>query len=133
MDKCVFCKIVDGEVPSFKIYEDGLVRVFLDQNGSSTGHMIVIPKKHYEGVFDVPDDTIKEIAVVCKKMANLCKERLSCTGINILNASGKSAQESISHLHFHIVPRFEDDGLDLWFHGNPTEKESLQDTYRKLV
>ncbi|MBN1175021.1 HIT family protein [Candidatus Woesearchaeota archaeon] len=133
MTDCIFCKIVEGELPSFKVYEDNLVKAFLDQGSASPGHLLVVPRQHHENIFDIPEETLKQLATISKKMSLLVKERLGATGVNVLNASGKSAQQSVMHFHFHIVPRFDDDGLDLWFHGNPSEKSVLEEVYRKLV
>ena len=116
---CIFCKIVKGEIPSYKIYEDDLVYVFLDINPIAEGHALVIPKKHYENIYDTPEKVLERINVIAKKMALLFQEKLGVNAVNVLNASGKEAQQSVFHLHYHIVPRFDDDGLDLWFHGTP--------------
>jgi len=118
MNDCIFCKIVNNEISSSVIYEDDYVKSFLDVNPVSKGHILVIPKVHYKDIFETPDKILERINVVCKKMAILCKEKLNATGVNIVNASGEDAQQSVFHLHYHVVPRYKDDGLDLWFHGN---------------
>lgn len=118
MNDCIFCKIVNNEIPSSVIYEDDYVKSFLDVNPVSKGHILVIPKTHYKDIFETPDEILERINTVCKKMAILCKEKLNATGVNIVNASGKDAQQSVFHLHYHVVPRYKDDGLNLWFHGN---------------
>jgi histidine triad (HIT) family protein len=133
MEECLFCKIVNNEIPCFQLFEDDLVKVFLDINPVSKGHLLVIPKQHFENIFTVPDNVLIRITQVCKKMALLCKEKLGATGVNIVNASGKDAQESVPHLHFHVVPRYKKDGLDLWFHGKSKDIDEVKEIQKKLL
>ena len=133
MEECFFCKIVNNEIPCFQLFEDDLVKVFLDINPVSKGHLLVIPKQHFENIFTVPDNVLIRITQVCKKMALLCKEKLGATGVNIVNASGKDAQESVPHLHFHVVPRYKKDGLDLWFHGKSKDIDEVKEIQKKLL
>jgi histidine triad (HIT) family protein len=133
MEECLFCKIVNNEMPCFQLFEDDLVKVFLDINPVSKGHLLVIPKQHFENIFTVPDNVLIRITQVCKKMALLCKEKLGATGVNIVNASGKDAQESVPHLHFHVVPRYKKDGLDLWFHGKSKDIDEVKEIQKKLL
>lgn len=133
MAECIFCKLIDDEISSFKIFEDDLVISFLDVNPVSKGHLLVIPKEHFEDVFETPDKILSRINQICKKMAMLCKDKLGATGVNILNASGIDAQQSVPHLHFHIVPRFKDDGLDLWFHGESKQSDKLKEIQQELL
>jgi len=131
-ENCIFCRINKGEINSYTLYEDNLVRVFLDVNPVSKWHILVIPKNHYEDIFETPDDVLERINIVCKKLALICKDKLNATGVNILNASGKDAQQSIFHLHYHIVPRFENDGMDLWFHQETKKSINIEEIYNKL-
>ena len=133
MDECIFCKIANNEIPCLQIFEDDLVKAFLDVNPISNGHLLVIPKEHFENIFVTPDEVLAHINQVCKKMALLCKEKLNATGVNIVNASGKDAQQSVFHLHFHVVPRYENDGLDLWFHGRSKDYEEVKKIQKKLL
>jgi diadenosine tetraphosphate (Ap4A) HIT family hydrolase len=118
MSDCVFCKIADGKIPSYKIYEDENFIAFADAHPIVDGHTLVIPKKHYENIFDLSDELAGKINLVCKKVAILLKEKFGVNAVNIVNASGKAAQQSVFHIHYHIVPRKENDKLDLWFHKN---------------
>lgn len=134
MKDCIFCKIVNNKIDNFCIYEDDVIKVFLAINPISKGHLLVIPKKHFEDIFKTPAKVLNKITVICKKMSSLCKEKLGATGVNILNASGKDAQQSVFHLHFHVVPRYKNDGLDLWFHGKLKEdKKEINEVYKKLI
>lgn len=111
---CIFCKIIAGEIPSYRIYEDENVYAFLDIADDAEGHTLVIPKKHYENILDIPDDGLSLVMLAVKKIANHYVDNCGYSGVNIMNASGKDAQQSVFHLHFHIFPRKESDRLDTW-------------------
>ena len=113
MENCLFCKIINGEIPSYKIYENDYVYAFLDIANDYFGHTLVIPKKHYENVFDCEDEYLSEVIKAVKLISNHYKE-LGFSGVNIINASGKDAEQSVFHLHFHIIPRKENDGNKIW-------------------
>ena len=112
--ECAFRKIVQGELPSDKLYEDDAVLAFTPKEQVSRGHLLVIPKDHYENIFDISNDCLTKIVHVVKNLSFKLKEELDATGINLLHASGKDAQQSVFHFHFHLVPRYPNDGLDLW-------------------
>ncbi|MCK4649867.1 HIT family protein [Candidatus Pacearchaeota archaeon] len=131
-EDCIFCKIAMGEIESYTLYEDEIVRAFLDVSPVSKGHILVVPKKHYENIFETSDEVLEKISIVCKKMAFLCRDKLGATGVNIINASGKDAQQSVFHLHYHVVARYGNDELDLWFHGKPDESIDVKEVYNLL-
>lgn len=127
MNDCVFCKIIKGEIPSTGIYEDEVVKVFLNINPASRGHLLVIPKEHFENVLDCPDEILSHIIKVSKKIAKLAKEKLGADAINIANNSGKEAGQEVFHLHFHVVPRYKDDGMKLDFINKKDLNDNLED------
>ncbi|MCB9370235.1 HIT family protein [Candidatus Woesearchaeota archaeon] len=131
-EKCIFCEISNGNIPSKKILETENVLALLDVNPVSEGHTLVIPKKHYENIFDIDKEILKEISEICQKLSNLFKEKLKCEGVNILNASGKVAQQSVFHLHFHVVPRYSNDKLNLWFHQEANKNIDLNKVFNKI-
>ena len=106
---CIFCAIADGEIPSFKIYEDDTVVAYLDINPVSEGHTLVIPKAHTEGLLDTPDETLAAVVARVKKVAAHLKASLPCEGFNIAQNNGEVAGQTVKHVHFHIVPRYEGD------------------------
>jgi len=122
MDECIFCKIVNGKLPCNKIYEDENFIAFFDVNPVVEGHTLVISKKHFENIFETSDEISGKINLVCKKVAILLKEKFNVNAVNIINASGRAAQQSVFHLHYHVIPRRENDGLDLWFHKKGEDK-----------
>lgn len=113
MKDCLFCKIVKGEVPSYKIYEDENVYAFLDIANDVYGHTLVIPKKHYDNMMDCPDRTLGKIITSVKKIGNHFVNDCGFEGYNIFNNNGKSAEQAVMHLHFHIFPRKSNDGVKI--------------------
>ena len=111
---CIFCKIINGEIPCYKIYEDEDTLAFLDIADDAIGHTLVIPKKHYENILDIDNDTLSKVMNVVKKISNHYVNNCGYTGVNVMNASGVDAQQSVFHLHFHIFPRKENDGVRAW-------------------
>jgi len=112
---CVFCKIINKEIPAEIVYEDNDFLAFKTIEPVSTGHTLVIPKKHAENVLDIEQVTLEKLSGVAQKVAKDLVKRHSATGINLLHAAGKNAQQSVFHFHMHVVPRYENDNLDLWF------------------
>ena len=108
---CLFCAIAAGEIPCFKVYEDDVVLACLDINPFATGHVLVIPKAHSQGLLDADDATLAAVIVRVKKVAAHPKEVLGCDGFNILQNNGEAAGQTVRHLHFHIVPRRTGDPL----------------------
>ena len=116
MDGCIFCKIVAGEIPSYKVYEDDAVLAFLDIKPATRGHALVIPKRHAENVFEISEDDLEKVAVVAKKLSIKIKDVLQADGIRLSQSNGKVAGQDIMHFHVHIIPRYKNDGLS----ANPT-------------
>lgn len=108
---CIFCKIIKGEIPSYKIYEDEYTYAFLDIAKDLDGHTLVVPKKHVENIIDCDAETLARVMQTIRIISKHYVEDLGYDGVNILNASGSAAEQSVFHLHFHILPRQKDDGL----------------------
>lgn len=111
---CIFCKIVAGEIPSYKIYENEKTLAFLDIAPVNPGHVLVIPKKHYVNFEDIPEDELCEVVRAVKKVGQALKSGLGLSGYNVIENNDPIAGQIIPHLHFHIIPRVEGDGLRLW-------------------
>ena len=107
---CIFCKIANGEIDSAKVFENEKIFAFLDINPLTRGHCLVVPKQHFENIFDIDKDMLKEIIVIAKEISEKIKRSLGAKGVNLLNSNGKEAEQSVFHFHLHIVPRYEDDG-----------------------
>lgn len=121
---CVFCKIASKEILSYAVYEDKNVLAFLDINPLSEGHALVIPKEHFESIHDIDEKILRDVILAAKKIALKMKEVLNADA-NILNASGKNAEQDIFHFHIHVVPRKENDGINFneWW-GTKIKKAS---------
>lgn len=110
---CIFCKIVAGEIPCLKLYEDELTLAFMDINPANEGHALAIPKEHWEDVHAIPPDLIATTVQTAKKIAAAVNKTLSPNGINLVQANGKGAAQSVLHFHMHILPRRIGDELKL--------------------
>jgi histidine triad (HIT) family protein len=108
MKDCIFCKIVKGEVPSQKIYEDNDLVAFLDANPLSKGHMLVVPKKHYKNLLEIPDELLSRIHLATKKLTKAISDAFNVEEFNILQNNGRSAGQTVFHYHVHIIPRYEE-------------------------
>lgn len=104
---CIFCKIVCKEVDASLVYEDKDAIAFLDIRPVSEGHTLVIPKAHYETIFDIPEDLLVHLYKITKKMASVIKKIVKADGISIIQQNGRAANQEIFHLHVHIIPRFD--------------------------
>ena len=114
MTDCIFCKIIKGEIPSFKVYEDRNVFAILDINPVNKGHVLVVPKNHSLDLSDMADDDIKNLFIAAKKIANAVMKATGAHGYNLGMNNRKAAGQLVMHSHLHIIPRFEDDGLKHW-------------------
>ena len=133
MSECVFCKIMKGEIPCCKIYEDDKILAFLDIAPVNKGHMLVVPKKHFETLEDTDSETFKEIMLVAKKIAPVITKAVNAQGFNLGFNNKKAAGQLVPHLHIHIIPRFEND--DLTIDKQPTKKyaeKEMRETAEKI-
>ncbi len=109
---CIFCKIIAGELPSTKIYEDDNVLAFMDIGPIAKGHVLVIPKKHSEMITDTESGVLADIMVVAKKVAQAQLDGMGADGVNITQANGTVAGQVVPHIHFHVIPRFKGDDVN---------------------
>lgn len=107
---CIFCKIVAGEIPSTRVYEDADTLAFMDIGPVIKGHTLVIPKQHYDPITKTPVDVLARLIEVVQKIAQAQMNGLEADGVNVLNANGTAAGQQVPHIHFHVVPRFKTDG-----------------------
>lgn len=115
MKNCIFCKIINKEIPSANFFENDEFVAFSPIEQVSKGHTLLIPKKHQVNLFDMDTGSLERLMGVAQKIAKELVKKHGASGVNLLNANGKAAQQSVFHFHLHIVPRYENDGLDLWF------------------
>jgi len=131
-ENCVFCKIIEGKIPCSKIYEDENVFAFLDINPVNKGHALVVPKEHYEKLEDVPDEILKELMKAIKHIGKAVLKGTNTHAYNLGLNNGREAGQVVMHAHFHIMPRFKDDGKELW-HGTPYADDEINKVRENIV
>ncbi|HFG2165226.1 HIT family protein [Staphylococcus aureus] len=109
MSETIFGKILTGEIPSFKVYEDDYVYAFLDISQVTKGHTLLIPKKASANIFETDEETMKHIGAALPKVANAIKRAFNPDGLNIIQNNGEFADQSVFHIHYHLIPRYEND------------------------
>jgi len=127
---CIFCKILKGEIPSYKIYEDENVFAFLDITQGTKGHSLIIPKKHMKNVYELTDVDASNIFKIVPKISNALKESFDPIGINIIS-NNELPLQSVFHFHIHLIPRYKNDGMELSTLNNYGKVNS--DEFEKLV
>jgi len=124
MSDCIFCKIVGGEIPSTKVYEDDTKLAFMDIGPVRPGHVLLIPKKHYERLTDMPADEAADLASVLPKLARAVVKAAGADGFNIHQTNGACSGQVVPHVHLHVIPRHDDDGYSFrWKAGSYAEDE----------
>lgn len=107
-DNCIFCKIINGEIPSRKLYEDDNFIVMMDIQPASKGHSLVIPKEHYANLYEMPENLAGEAIKVAQKMVKKMTTALQADGFNLLQNNGEAAGQTVSHFHMHLIPRYKE-------------------------
>lgn len=124
MKECIFCKIAKGEIPSATLYEDEEFRVILDLGPANKGHALVLPKAHYENLYDLPDEMAAHAMILAKKIATKMKGVLNCDGYNLVQNNGEAAGQTVFHFHMHLIPRYTDDHAGItWTPGTLTSED----------
>ena len=118
-DDCIFCKIVAGEIPAEKIDENDRALAFMDINPWTRGHALVIPKEHARNLWDAPKEALDSTIEMAQRVAILQRDKLGCAGVNLLSSTEPAAWQTVFHYHVHVIPRYEDDPLQL--PGRPME------------
>ena len=126
---CLFCKIIEGNIPSKTIYEDEKLKVFLDINPNTNGHSLIIPKKHIVTVDELDEELALHILKVEKEMKNLLQEKLNCEGLTIVQ-NNELGQE-VKHYHVHLIPRYSNDNWNLTYDQNIIK--DLEETYNNII
>lgn len=123
MSDCIFCKIVAGEIPSVKVYEDDDVLAFMDIGPIVKGHTLVIPKEHYDPVTAVPPDLLAKVIAVVQKVVKAQLNGLDADGVNIHQCNGAASGQEVPHVHFHVIPRYNDDGHSWNWHPKQYDRQ----------
>ena len=127
---CIFCDIIDGNIPSKKVYEDDKFLAILDISQTTMGHTLVMPKKHYENMLEMPENEYGELMMLVHRLASKIVDNLSANGVNILINTNASAGQTVMHTHVHIIPRYdENDTIKISFTEN---KYDLDEVLNKI-
>ena len=124
-ESCIFCKIIEGKIPSNTIYEDEDFNVILDLAPATKGHALILPKKHADNLYELPDETAAKVLVLAKKLAKNMKEKLGCDGLNVVQNNGEVAGQTVLHYHLHLIPRYSDDAQKINWKPQEVPAEEL--------
>ena len=130
--KCVFCKIVAGKIPCFKLYEDSETLAFMDINPVHDGHCLVIPKAHHATVFVLPAACFAAVGATAIKIADAVNAAVSPDGLNLLQANGPGAAQSVAHFHLHVLPRRMNDGLAVNWTPKPGDRARIAEIAERI-
>lgn len=114
MEDCLFCKIVNKEIPASIFYEDADTIAFLDIAPANLGHTLVVPKKHCKNILDCPEDTMIAVAKTARRLASRIMEAAQANGLNLVVSNEATAGQEVFHMHWHLIPRYDNDGLLSW-------------------
>lgn len=134
MEDCIFCKIIKGEIPSFKVYEDENVFAFEDINPIAEGHTLVIPKKHSRDLWEIGGDALTSVQLASKKIIDAINKALKPTGVAVMQLNGKSVGQSVLHYHLHLIPRLEESPplpISRW-EMTPGNMDKIKETAEKI-
>ena len=123
-DDCIFCKLANGVIPTNSIYEDDDFKVILDASPAAKGHALILPKEHFDNLYETDDAVAEKILPLAKKIAKQMKEKLHCDGVNVLQNNEVAAGQTVFHLHVHLIPRTTgDDAILEWNHLELSDEE----------
>ena len=129
---CIFCKIVNGDIPCAKVYEDNSVLAFLDIMPANNGHLLVVSKEHHATFTDIPKHILSDLFVAAQKLANAVKSATGCDGYNILMNAGEASGQVVMHAHLHIIPKFADDKWKLDWPQKKYEENEIDEWKKKV-
>lgn len=129
---CIFCKIANNEIPSYKIYEDDVCLAFLDLSQANIGHTLVVSKKHFKNILEIDEQTAAHMFSVVSKITKRISEVLNINNFNILNNCGSVAGQTIEHFHIHVIPRINDDNIKIELSEHKLTEEQFKDLASKL-
>jgi histidine triad (HIT) family protein len=132
-DDCVFCKIVAGSIPCFRLHDDAATIAFMDINPANPGHALAVAKGHWPTIHDIPVDVIGNVAATAKRVASAVERTLTPDGINLVQANGPGAAQSVPHFHMHILPRWKDDGLHINWHPTPGDMAAIKALHERIL
>ncbi len=130
---CIFCKIINGEIPSKKIYEDEDVVAILDISQATKGHTLVLPKKHFDNILAIDEEYYTKVMNTARKLAKVITKAFNADGCNVLNNCGEAAGQSVMHFHVHVIPRYKGDDLKIEFTEHELDLNEIQEEILKAM
>ena len=129
---CLFCKIVAGEVPATRVFEDERTVAFMDINPATRGHLLVVPREHAADVHAINPEDLKAVVVTAKGLAQRVRDKLGADGVNLLNSTGSVAWQTVFHFHLHVIPRYDADPLRLPWQPTPGDRDEIAAAAKEL-
>ena len=133
MSDCIFCKIANGEIPSSTLYEDNDFRVILDMGPATKGHALLLPKKHYENLFELDDEVAEKALKTAKKVAGQMRNALHADGFNLVQNNGEAAGQTVFHFHMHLIPRYEGDQAGTFWTPQKISDTYMEETRKEIL
>ena len=132
-EECPFCRIASGEAAASIVYEDKNVLAFMDLSPATVGHTLVVPREHWENIYEVPEETLTKLIAVVKRLSVAVKKTVGADGIMVIQNNGRAAGQMVFHLHFHVIPVNSNSGVRRGFHGRvASERTRLDETAEKI-
>lgn len=131
-DDCIFCKIANGEIPSTTIFEDEYHRVFFDIAPASKGHCLIVPKDHYDNIYDLDEQAAGRLFGLAAKVAVSLRDELNCEGMNIVQNNGEMAGQTVFHFHMHLIPRYAGDTVNVGWKPGEADMDELKELAGKV-
>lgn len=131
-DDCIFCRIANGALPSATVYENSDFRVILDIAPASKGHALIITKEHFKNIYEIDADTAAKLFSLATEVARAMKSELHCDGLNIVQNNGEAAGQTVPHFHLHLVPRYENDNVNIKWEPGESEENQLAELAKAL-
>ena len=126
-DDCIFCKLANGDIPTNTLYEDDCVRVIFGAEPAAEGHVLILPKEHFDNIYELDDDTAGHVFKVAKKIATAMNKTLDMDGLNVVQNNGEAAGQTVFHFHMHIIPRHNDDTVNVGWEKHKVSSERIKD------
>jgi histidine triad (HIT) family protein len=130
---CPFCNIASGKTEASIVYEDATILAFMDLNPANVGHTLVVPREHYENIYEIPEKLLAQMVTVVKRVCVAVKKTVDADGIRVVQLNGRAAGQVVMHIHIHIIPTVSKGGAVMWHRGRLTpERKELDETARKI-
>ncbi len=136
MNECLFCKIVQGQVPSYKVYEDDTIMAFLDSKPVNRGHALIVPKVHASSLLETPTHTLTDMMTAVPGLAKAIMKAVGAQAFNLMVNTGKESGQLVDHVHMHVIPRFDGDGYKHWMgkhYDNDTQANEVANAIRAAL